>query len=101
MSCPKFSAASALAKHDFRTDGTLKNGSRDVEPPLCINTWVSIEWVDAVLDFHPFGLPYTIVKRWREGDELVWTYPRFEAEIRMKRICRIPERLLKGPTGAG
>lgn len=80
--------------HDFRTDGTLARGSRDVEPPLCVNTWVSIEWVDEVLHFHPFGLPYTIVTRRREGEELVWTYPRFEGEIRMKRICRVPDRLL-------
>lgn len=79
--------------HDFRTDGTLARGSRDVEPPLCVNTWVSIEWVDDVLRFHPFGLPYTIVTRRREGEELVWTYPRFEGEIRMKRICSVPERL--------
>ncbi len=80
--------------HDFRTDGTLARGSRDVEPPFCVNTWVSIEWVDGVLRFHPFGLPYTIVTRRRDGDELVWTYPRFPGEIRMKPICRVPERLL-------
>jgi len=81
--------------HDFRTDGTLARGSRDVEPPSCVNTWVSIEWVDDVLRFHPFGLPYTIVTRRLEGEELLWTYPRFEGEIRMKRICRVPDRLLQ------
>ena len=80
--------------HDFRTDGTLARGSRDVEPPLCLNTWVSIEWVDDVLHFHPFGLPFTIVTRRMEGDTLVWTYPRFDGEIRMRRICRVPDRLL-------
>lgn len=81
--------------HDFRTDGTLARGSRDIEVPFCVNTWVSMEWVDEVLHFHPFGLPYTIVTRRREGDELVWTYPRFDGEIRMKRICRVPDRLLR------
>jgi hypothetical protein len=80
--------------HDFRTDGSVARGSRDIEPPLCVNTWVSIEWVDEVLSFHPFGLPYTIVTRRSDGDEVVFTYPRFEGEIRMKRICRVPERLL-------
>ena len=79
--------------HDFRTDGTLARGSRDVEPPICMNTWVSIEWVEEVLRFHPFGLPYTIVTRRRDGDEVVFTYPRFDGEIRMKRICTLPERL--------
>jgi hypothetical protein len=80
--------------HDFRTDGTIARGSRDIEAPLCVNTWVSIEWVDDVMHFHPFGLSYTIVTRRREGEELVWTYPRFEGEIRMNRICRVPDRLL-------
>lgn len=79
--------------HDFHTDGTLARGSRDVEPPLCANTWVSMEWVDGVLNFHPFGLPYTIVTRRKEGREVVWTYPRFEGEIRMRRICIVPEPL--------
>ncbi len=79
--------------HDFRTDGTLARGSRDVEPPSCVNTWVAIEWVGDVLHFHPFGLPITIVTRRLDGDELVWTYPGVEGEVRMKRICRVPERL--------
>ena len=76
--------------HDFRTDGTLTNGSRDIEPPRCINTFVSIDYHDGVMEFHPFGLPYTVVKRWIEGDELVWTYPGIEGEVRMKRICNLP-----------
>lgn len=80
--------------HDFRTDGTVARGVRDVTALLCVNNWVSIEWVGEVLSFHPLGLPYTIVTRRREGDELVWTYPRIEGEVRMKRICRVPDRLL-------
>ena len=65
--------------HDFRTDGTLKNGSRDVEPPSCMNTYVSIDYDEnGVMNFHPFGLPYTIVTRRMEGEELVWTYPAIE-----------------------
>lgn len=77
--------------HDFRTDGTLKNGSRDIEPPRCLNTFVSIEYDDdGVMRFHPFGLPYTIVTRRMDGDELVWTYPGVDGEIRMERICELP-----------
>jgi hypothetical protein len=76
--------------HDFRTDGTLENGSRDIEPPTCVNTFVSIDWDAGVMNFHPFGLPLTIVTRRLEGDELVWTYPAVEGEIRMNRICRLP-----------
>jgi hypothetical protein len=77
--------------HDFRTDGTLKNGSRDVEPPSCINTYVSIDYDEnGVMNFHPFGLPFTIVTRRMDDDELVWTYPAIEDEVRMKRICKLP-----------
>ncbi len=77
--------------HDFRTDGTLANGSRDIELPHCINTFVSIDYRDGVMRFHPFGLPFTIVTRRMDGDELVWTYPRIEGEVRMRRICRLPD----------
>jgi hypothetical protein len=76
--------------HDFRTDGTLANGSRDIEPPRCLNTFVAIDYEDGVMNFHPFGLPYTIVTRRMDGDELVWTYPGIAGEVRMKRICALP-----------
>ena len=74
----------------FLTDGTLANGSRDIEPPSCMNTWVSIDWREDVMTFHPFGLPYTIVTREMQGNQLVWHYPRF-GEVRMERICEVPE----------
>ena len=75
--------------HDFFTDGTVANGSRDIEPPSCMNTWVSIEWEDGVMKFHPFGLPLTAVTRERRDDELIWYYPRL-GEVRMERICSVP-----------
>ncbi len=76
--------------HDFVTDGTLRNGSRDIEPPRCMNTWVAIEWQDEVLSFRPFGLPFVLVTRELQGDQLVWNYPRV-GEVRMDRICRVPD----------
>ncbi|MAN61958.1 MAG: hypothetical protein CMI60_08405 [Parvibaculum sp.] len=79
--------------HDFHTDGTLANGSRDIEPPRCMNTLVSIKFNDeGVMEFSPFGLPFTIVTRRIDGDMLVWTYPAIEGETRMKRICKLPDR---------
>jgi len=48
------------------------------------------------MTFHPFGLPATIVKRWMEADELVWTYPAIEGEVRMRRICELPEEARGG-----
>jgi len=79
--------------HDFHTDGTLANGSRDIGPPRCMNTLVSIEFNDAgVMEFSPFGLPFTVVTRRMEGDTLVWTYPAIDGDTRMKRICNLPDR---------
>lgn len=75
--------------HDFRTDGTVANGSRDIEPPSCMNTWVAIEWREDVLAFRPFGGPVVAVTRRLDGGELLWTYPR-QAPMRMERICRVP-----------
>ncbi|MBJ21289.1 MAG: hypothetical protein CL933_17930 [Deltaproteobacteria bacterium] len=63
--------------HDFHTDGTLANGARDIEPPDCANTYVSIDFDEkGVMNFHPFDLSLTIVTRRMEGDEFVWAYPR-------------------------
>ena len=81
--------------HDFHTDGTLANGSRDVEAPRCLNTLASIEFNDqGVMEFSPFGLPFTIVTRRMDGDTLVWTYPAVDGDTRMKRICKLPDRYL-------
>lgn len=78
--------------HDFHADGTLANGSRDIEPPHCLNTAVSVAFDrSGTLRFSPFGLPFTIVTRRMDGDELVWTYPAIEGDIRMRRICQLPE----------
>jgi hypothetical protein len=78
--------------HDFHADGTLENGSRDIEPPHCINTAVTIEFdSEGVLNFSPFGLPFTVVTRRMDGDELVWTYPAVAGDVRMRRICHLPE----------
>jgi hypothetical protein len=85
--------------HDFHTDGTLANGSRDIEPPNCLNTSVSIEFNDGVMEFSPFGLPVIIVTRRMDGDTLVWTYPAIDGDIRMKRLCKLPDRYLGYPKG--
>ena len=76
--------------HDFRTDGRLNNGVNDIEPPLNIRTWSSEKFIDGVLHHYAFGL-IPVVKRYLDGDELVWTYPGF-GETRMKRICRLPRK---------
>ena len=76
--------------HDFRTDGTVANGSRDIEPPSCMNTWVAIEWREDVLSFRPFGGPVVAVTRSLEDDELLWTYPG-QPPMHLERICRVAQ----------
>ena len=49
------------------------------------------------MKFSPFGLPYTIVTRRMEGEELVWTYPAVEGEVRMKRTCVLPGKFFHSP----
>lgn len=90
----RFVITTAGIIHDFHADGTLENGSRDVEGVHnnCVNTWASIS-VDesAVLRFHPFGIAaITVVRRWREDDELYWDYPAFDEPVKMRRICEVP-----------
>jgi len=61
--------------HDFAScDGTLENGLHDVmaidfSTPL----QVLATFEDGVLVMRPHGMPVE-VKRWREGDQLVWEY---------------------------
>ena len=75
--------------HDFRTDGTVANGSRDVEPPRCTNTWAAIEWRENVMSFRPFGLPFVAVTRYMKEKQVMWSYPG-RGEVAMERICRFP-----------
>lgn len=74
--------------HDFHTDGTVANGSRDVGL-WCVNTWVAIEWRDKVLRFRPLGGPFVIVERERVGERLRFSYPG-RGERLLERACRIP-----------
>ena len=76
--------------HDFHADGTLANGSRDIEPPSCFNTWVAIDWRDRVLNFRPFGGPVVLVTRRRDGENLLFKYPG-RGERRLERICEVPQ----------
>lgn len=61
--------------HDFAScDGTLENGLHDVmaidfSTPL----QVAANFEDGVLVMRPHGMPVE-VKRWREGEQLVWEY---------------------------
>jgi hypothetical protein len=46
-------------------------------------------WNAGVLDFHVFGWGPVVVKRYLEGDQLIWEYAD-GSTTRMDRLCRLP-----------
>lgn len=68
--------------HDMRCDGSLEHGVHDVaaadfETPV----HVVATYEDGVHVLRPDGFPIE-VKRWRNGDDLVWQYVGFTARMR-------------------
>ena len=75
--------------HDFRMDGTLKNGARDIQS-YCTNFASAIK-VDAQgkVIFRLFDL-FDTVSRHLDGETMVFTFVD-GTETRMSRICYLPE----------
>jgi hypothetical protein len=74
--------------HDFRVDGTLKNGARDVGA-VCNNFNTAIHFDNGVMVFRLFDLFDTVTRSMR-GDEMVFAL--FNGtEIPTKRICHYPD----------
>ena len=81
--------------HDFRADGTLANGARDVNPAGCSNLASAIRSDrNGALHFRPFNL-FDAVERRLEDNHLAFTYID-GIETRMERICRYPSSHEKG-----
>ena len=74
--------------HDFRLDGTLRNGARDVGP-ACENFNSAILFKDEVMTFRLFNLFDTVTRR-LDGEDLIFTFIDGE-ETRGKRICKYSE----------
>jgi hypothetical protein len=56
-------------------------------------------WRDGELQFNVFGWGPVVVKRYLEGDDLIWEYA--DGSItRMERICTLPENQIV-PTPRG
>ncbi len=56
----------------------------------CPRTSASMVWNDGVLDFHVFGWGPVVVRRYRDGEQLIWEYADGSV-TRMDRLCRLPE----------
>ncbi len=85
--------------HDAGPNSTLGETTNDTEGGVlftigdreyCPRTSASMIWNDGVLDFHVFGQGPVVVRRYLEGDQLVWEY--VDGSVtRMDRICTLPE----------
>ena len=73
--------------HDFRVDGTLRNGARDVGL-VCNNFATAIRFDKNTMIFRLFGL-FDLVTRKMEGEEMIFTFVD-GIETRTKRICQYP-----------
>ena len=75
--------------HDFRVDGTLKNGARDVGM-VCNNFHSAIHFNDQeVMVFRLFNLFDTVFRQMR-GEEMIFTFVD-GIETSTKRICQYPD----------
>ena len=74
--------------HDFRLDGTLRNGARDVDP-ACENFNSAILFRDEIMIFRLFNLFDTVSRR-IDGEDMIFTFIDGE-ETRAKRMCKYPE----------
>jgi hypothetical protein len=75
--------------HDFRVDGTLKNGARDVGV-VCNNFNTAIHFDDeGVMVFRLFDLFNTVFREMRR-EEMIFTFID-GSETRTQRICRYPD----------
>ena len=73
--------------HDFRVDGTLKNGARDVGI-VCNNFASAIRFDKGTMVFKLFRL-FDVVTRKMEGEEMTFTFID-GIQTRTKRICQYP-----------
>lgn len=70
------------------TEGTVLFTIGDRE--YCPRTSASMIWNDGVLDFHVFGWGPVVVRRYLNGEQLIWEYADGSV-TRMDRICRLPD----------
>lgn len=84
--------------HDGGTNATGGRNSNDTEGSVsfivggkdyCMRTSASMTWRDEKLDFNVFGWGPVVVRRYREGEQMVWEYAD-GSTTRMDRICKLP-----------
>ncbi len=84
--------------HDAGPNSTARVNTDDTEGSVlftigdreyCSRTSANMVWNDGVLDFHVFGWGPVVVRRYPDGEELIWEY--VDGSVtRMERLCRLP-----------
>ena len=85
--------------HDYGPNSTAGLNTDDTEGGVrfrignttyCPRTSASMVWNDGVLDFHALGWGPVVVRRYMNGEQLVWEY--VDGSVtRMERLCQLPE----------
>jgi hypothetical protein len=84
--------------HDYGPNSTLNPNTNDTEGGVlftigerqyCPRTSASMIWNVGVLDFHVFGWGPVVVRRYLDGEQMVWEYADGSV-TRMDRICQLP-----------
>ncbi len=71
------------------TEGAVLFSIGDRE--YCPRTSASMVWNNGVLDFHVFGWGPVVVRRYMDGEQLIWEYADGSV-TRMDRLCQLPEK---------
>ncbi len=85
--------------HDYGPNSTAGLNTNDTEGSVlftigdrefCPRTSASMTWEEGVLNFRALGWGPVVVRRYRDGEQLVWEYADGSV-TRMNRICLLPE----------
>ncbi|MFT5654736.1 MAG: hypothetical protein ACI9XU_000450, partial [Arenicella sp.] len=85
--------------HDYGSNSTAGLNTNDTEGSVlfiagekeyCMRTSASMVWNNEVLEFHAFGWGPLVVKRYLDGEQLVWEYVN-GSTTHMNRLCTLPE----------
>ncbi|MDG1441088.1 MAG: hypothetical protein P8R02_00220 [Pseudomonadales bacterium] len=84
--------------HDSGPNSTAGLTTNDTEGSIgftinnreyCARSSASMVWNEGVLDFHVFGWGPVVVRRYMDGDQLIWEYAD-GSTTRMDRLCELP-----------
>lgn len=82
------SSAAVVGINSNDTEGSILFTVGDKE--FCGRTSASMTWNNRVLEFNAFGWGPVVVRRYMEGEQLVWEYVD-GSTTHMDRICQLPE----------